>query len=260
MNLMILQWFILLVSVSFSINTVPHIVALSIPKSGSFLLYKCINLITQKEGKHAYHAASFTEWDNYFVTNHELPMQEAIAGYKEQNIKGVFIYRDPRDQVVSAAYFFKEKLKNPRAVVMDMADLITDNIYNSCIWWKYVVFVGVDLPYEPSIKALYDAMLPWAQQLFIYTTTFEKLVGPQGGGDRELQIQEIINIAKHVEYPVTQERAEQIADQLFGRFETFREGKIGGWKESFSLEQKDIFKQVSGDLLINLGYEDVTSW
>ena len=212
-----------------------HIVALSIPKSGSFLLYKCINLITQKEAKHSYHAASFTEWDNYFVTNHELPEPEAIDGYQAQNIKGVFIYRDPRDQVISAAYFFKEKLKNPRAVALDMPDLITDIIYNGGIWWRYVVFVGIELPYNPSLNLLYESMLPWAQQSYIYPTTFEKLIGPKGGGDRDLQVQEIINIAKHIEYPISQERAEQIADQLFGRFETFREGKIGAWKESFSL-------------------------
>lgn len=251
--------FVLLIT-SISLNAANHIVALSIPKSGSFLLYKCIQLITQKEAKHAYQAAAFTEWEDFFVTNHELPSQEALDGYKAQNIKGVFIYRDPRDQVVSASYFFKEKLKNPRAVAMSMDDLITEHMYNSCIWWKYVVFVGVDLPYEPSIKTLYDAMLPWTQQSYMYSTSFEKLVGPKGGGDRGQQIQEIRNIAQHIGHPISLERAEQIADHLFGRFETFREGKIGAWKESFSLEHKEIAKQVCGDLLISLGYEKDLLW
>lgn len=251
--------FVLLLT-SVSINATSHIVALSIPKSGSFLLYKCMNLITQKEAKHAYQAAAFTEWEDYFVTNHELPSAQALEGYNAQNIKGVFIYRDPRDQVLSSAYFFKEKLKNPRAVAMPMEELITEHMYNSCIWWKYVVFVGAELPYEPSIMALYDAMLPWACQPYIYTTSFEKLVGPKGGGDRDEQIQEIINIAHHIEHPVSLERASQIADQLFGRFETFREGKIGGWRESFSAEHKQICKQVCGDLLISLGYEKDLLW
>lgn len=249
-----------LLATSVSINAASHIVALSIPKSGSFLLYKCMNLITQKEAKHAYKAALFSEWEDYFVTNHELPSGQALDGYKAQNIKGVFIYRDPRDQVISSAYFFKEKLKNPRAVAMSMEELITEHMYNSCIWWKYVVFVDVELPYEPSITALYDAMLPWTCQSYIYTTSFEKLVGPKGCGDRDQQIQEIMNIARHIEHPVSLERAEQIADQLFGRFETFREGKIGGWKESFSAEHKNICKQVCGDLLITLGYEKDLLW
>src|SRR5579872_1228697 len=252
--------YIVLLVTSVAINASPHIVALSIPKSGSYLLYKCIGLITQKEPKHAYHAASFTDWDNSFVTNHELPSQDAIAGYQAQNIKAVFIYRDPRDQVVSSAYFFKEKLKHPRAMAMEIEELTTDLMYNSGIWWKYVVFVGVELPYDTSIKVFYDALLPWAQQPFVYTTTFEKLVGPKGGGDREQQVKEIINIADHVEYPVTQERAEQIADLLFGRFETFREGKIGGWKENFTADHRRIFKEIAGDLLITLGYEADMQW
>lgn len=237
-----------------------HIVALSIPKAGSFLLYKCIQLITDKQPKHAYHADQFADWENYFVTNHELPTQQALDGYHKQNIKAVFISRDPRDHVVSTAHFFKEKLKHPIAAAMLMPELIIDCIHNSCLWWKYVVFANQDMPKCPSVRTLYDAMMSWAQQEFVYATTFEKLVGPRGDGDRDVQIREISTIAAHIGYPITDQRAQDIADNLFGRFETFRQGQIGAWKEDFTQKHKDIFKTVTGNLLITLGYEQQDDW
>ena len=44
------------------------------------------------------------------------------------------------------------------------------------------------------------------------------------------------------------------------RSPTFRSGKVGGWKNSFTEEHKRIFKDTTGDLLIRLGYEDNYDW
>jgi hypothetical protein len=44
------------------------------------------------------------------------------------------------------------------------------------------------------------------------------------------------------------------------RSPTFREGKTGGWRKAFSEENIQLFKEISGDLLINLGYEDSQDW
>lgn len=236
------------------------IVALSIPKSGSFLLYKCIQLITDKKPMHVFHTDTFDKWSEGFVTNHELPTQKALDYYQSNSVKGVFIYRDPRDQIVSTAYFFKEKLKHPKAADMNISELFFDCMRDDCRWWRYVVFVGVDLPSDLSIASLYNAMLPWRDYDFIYSTTFEKLIGPKGGGNKKDQIKEIIAIAAHIGSPISQQRAEKIADQLFGRFETFRSGQIGAWKKEFNEIHKKEFKNIAGQLLIDLGYEKNFNW
>jgi hypothetical protein len=44
------------------------------------------------------------------------------------------------------------------------------------------------------------------------------------------------------------------------RSPTFRSGKIGGWRKSFSAEHKRLFKGVAGDLLIRLRYETDQDW
>jgi hypothetical protein len=41
---------------------------------------------------------------------------------------------------------------------------------------------------------------------------------------------------------------------------TFRSGKTGGWKEHFTEEHKRLFKDVTGDLLVRLGYEESDDW
>ena len=45
-----------------------------------------------------------------------------------------------------------------------------------------------------------------------------------------------------------------------GKSPTFRSGKTGEWKKYFTEEHKDIFKEVAGDLLVKLGYENNNDW
>ena len=44
------------------------------------------------------------------------------------------------------------------------------------------------------------------------------------------------------------------------RSPTFRSGKVGGWKDHFSPANKELFKSIAGELLIQLGYENDTRW
>ncbi len=44
------------------------------------------------------------------------------------------------------------------------------------------------------------------------------------------------------------------------RSPTFRSGKAGGWRTQFSPENKQLFKDTVGDLLIQLGYEHDHDW
>jgi hypothetical protein len=41
---------------------------------------------------------------------------------------------------------------------------------------------------------------------------------------------------------------------------TFRSGKAGGWKQYFTEEHKNLFKNVAGDLLVKLAYEKNNDW
>lgn len=106
----------------------------------------------------------------------------------------------------------------------------------------------------------YENYYNWSQHKNFYCTKFEDLVGSKGGGDDKKQINEVLNIAKHLGINLTAEKAKNVALKLFGNTGTFRKGKIGSWKTEFTQQHKKEFKQFAGKLLIDLGYEKSLNW
>jgi hypothetical protein len=103
-------------------------------------------------------------------------------------------------------------------------------------------------------------VLRWASEPFACRVTFEKLVGPQGGGSRAAQIDELRRLADHLGFRFSPDTLERIADQVFGGTNTFRKGVIGGWRDHFTPAHKAAFKDLAGPLLIELGYETDNDW
>ena len=89
---------------------------------------------------------------------------------------------------------------------------------------------------------------------------FEDLIGPNGGGDWETQLETIQKIADHLGITVTEEKIERVARNLFGGTGTFRKGQIGAWKKHFKEHHKQAFKAIAGQLLVDLGYETDFDW
>ena len=48
-------------------------------------------------------------------------------------------------------------------------------------------------------------------------------------------------------------------DTLFGN-RTFRLGQIGAWRYEFNAQQKALFKEIAGQLVVDLGYEKDLDW
>lgn len=241
------------------------IVLTSVPKSGTHLAIKCIKAITGLN--FAGHSNTWitpnpNDFRAKFLAGHTIYSNHHDKLITRNRSRGVLILRDPRDQCISWLYYLKDKHPNvwPHLAAMDFNAALsawiedTSLIYSSLISWKdprILSFKGID--------DLYHQYTPWINHPSFYTTTFEKLVGPQGGGSSEEQIQEIMNIAKHIGHPITIQRAHNIADRLFGK-RTFRAGKIGAWKTHFTEEHKNLFKEIGGQLLIDLGYEKDLNW
>lgn len=268
----------------------------SIPKCGTWLLDKLVNNITGKHHNlHRLGAAGilkspkaptnaiqlFTPNIYIFDKCTNLAQDEFLVAHltydnryekilKDKNFKKILIIRDPRDQVVSRAFYF---LKPPHALncpgvkdipfdrlltmligdnsVPHFADLLTSHI-------SYIEKPKAE--YISNVASFYNVFLGWMQSPICYTTTFEKIVGSRGGGSDEVQRQEIANIAKFLNNELSQERLDEIIQNLFGGTATFREGKIGSWKQHFTEEHKRQFKAVAGQLLIDLGYEKDMNW
>jgi hypothetical protein len=90
----------------------------------------------------------------------------------------------------------------------------------------------------------------------ILVVHFEDLVGEKGGGSREKQLRAIKEIARFIAAPLTDERAQEIAENLFGGTHTFNRGQIGMWKKIFDPQTAALYEQKLHHLLRLLGYSD----
>lgn len=232
----------------------------TVPKAGTGLLSKLIQLITNRESafsKDIFELDPMSEINSQiFIVSHAIykfQYQEHLT----KNVKGLFLLRDPRDLIVSLAHWIKKTNAWPAEVTdLPMKQLISKLIHEA----RLIIFRTNKT--SNTIDALYrEDYLPWLKQEAIYTTYFEKLVGPHGGGTKQEQIQEIIAIANHCGKSISESEALSIASKSFGvSGGTFREGKIGSWKKHFTPQHKLEFKQIAGQLLIDLGYEKNLSW
>jgi sulfotransferase 6B1 len=233
-----------------------RILTTSIPKTGTFLINKCVSLIRNKKAiliTNPLEASMLKNSRTNFLLGHIPVTDNNKKIVKENKYRGILIYRDPRDQLVSLVFWIHlHPHVWPEFQKVDF-DTLLFKLITDCSD-VYVKFI----PQQPchTIADVYNLFLPWMEDPHFYTTTFEKLVGPRGGGGRALQLKEIKNIAQHLEINLSTLSTINIAARLFGNSATFRAGKIGSWKDHFKPEHIKAFKEQAPDLLTKLGYDD----
>ena len=184
---------------------------------------------------------------------------------KARGAKAFFIYRDPRDQLVSQVYYMFRQSPSPARFTFKslLMALIGDNDESPK---EIGHFQDTKLrllspnKYISHIRRFYEIFMGWLNSDVCYCVKFEDLVGPNGGGTAEKQKREIANIARHAGIELTEQKINEIASKSFGSTWSFREGKTGSWETHFSEEAVIAFKRVAGDLLIKLGYEPDNNW
>lgn len=232
---------------------------LTIPNSGTNLLLKLVSLIDEVNGltdSFADHSARSEHkrplgWRHLWKSSLNDPISLGPTPGKvdfilRNNIKILIIVRDPRDVANTLA-----NKKSRKTYKLEYLDEV--------IKYPGLVFIknNGSFPYFKKFKSftiLYNEYLGWQNYPFVYTASFEKLIGPQGGGSKKLQLQEIMNIASHIGKPISLSVAKEISAKLFGGTNTFRKGQIEAWRKDFTEKQKEAFLLKEGALLERLGY------
>ena len=164
-----------------------------------------------------------------------------------------FIFRDPRDVVVSHVFYVTEM--EPNHVHHDYYQSLPD--FDARL--KVSILGRPEIEVEfPNIAERFAPYLDWLNQPSMMKVHFEDLIHDR---DRTLN-----NIIDHflARVPLQADR-EPLLESLEtsinpSKSPTFRSGKTGEWKKHFTDEHKKIFKDVAGDLLIRLGYEKDNNW
>jgi hypothetical protein len=176
------------------------------------------------------------------------PLLSAITGPGKAS---VFIYRDPRDQLVSHVFYATDIHKGH-----GMHEYY-NNVLTTMEERLNVGIEGCDLPglIYPSIWAVYAEHFGWFERDDVLCLKFEDLVL-----DQERALGQLLDYIEGygVRFGVSRQQVIEVLSQAVQprKSGTFRKGQPGNWKEYFTEENKRRFKAVAGDLLTRLGYED----
>jgi hypothetical protein len=258
----------------FSFEEAPPIFGNSKPKSGSHLLLQILNGFTQimpyryveadpvrtitREGRRKAQAEISRELEIF-------PRGVIGWGYVEATKENVsfltgsgrvnyFIYRDPRDMLVSQVFFATDMHEEH-----GMHDY-----YNSLPDFAArlrVAITGIDRDglYMVSIKQRYEGVFAWLETPGVLCLRFEDLINNRDAALNAM-LDEVEKTGYHI--PTTREQAFSILVEAIQprKSHTFRSGKTGGWREHFTDEHKTLFKDLAGDLVVRLGYEKTNDW
>lgn len=252
----------------------PPIFGNSKPKSGSHLLLQILDGLTRIM-PYAYVAAEpvrtiaregrrKTE-EEILAELNGIPRGVIGWGYVEATPENVaflcqpdrvnyFIYRDPRDMLVSQVFFATDMHEEHgmHAYYQSLPDFRER---------LKVAITGIDREglKMVSVKQRYEGVFEWLEQPSVMCIRFEDLIN-----NRDTTLNSMLDEVEKTGYkiPTPREKALEVLVEAIQpkKSHTFRSGKAGGWKEYFAEEHKSLFKDVAGDLVVQLGYEENNDW
>ncbi len=165
-----------------------------------------------------------------------------------------FIYRDPRDMLISHIFFATDMheghgMHEYYQTLSDFDERLK------------VAITGInrDGLYMVSVRQRYEGVFQWLEQPSVLCIRFEELIN-----DREQVLNQMLDQVEKTGYkvPTPREKAIEILLEAIQpkKSKTFRSGKTGEWRKYFKEEHKRLFKEVAGDLLARLGYEKDNNW
>lgn len=191
----------------------------------------------------------------------------ALATWLDQNnIKRIFIYRDPRDYTVSLHHFISD---NPFQLPRTKLDEIFSNLENDRErLMKCITGIGqnghrqiMSSSHLGNVHHVYQASMNWLNDPNTFCLRYEDLIN----NDPDQVKSTLLSILNYLEIAAGRV-SESAVDELVStgldnkKSPTFRLGKKGSWRHEYNREHVETFKQVAGDLLIKLGYEKNNDW
>lgn len=244
----------------------------SFPKSGTHLLYQIFENLPNIKNYYTF-IASMPSFPHVEVRKNKIVKKinnivncelvrahlffdnEFVKLLKEKNTVLFFIYRDPRDVVISEANYLYDmnKFHSLHKFYKNLHN-IDDRIMFSIMGNQ---FINTKYHYY-NIYDRFNKYKGWLNDKNVFSIKYEDLVGESS---KEKVKQIISYYAKQIN--------NQDIENLFSiaissinpqKSHTFREGGTNKWKKYFNKEHKKVFKEIAGDLLIELGYEKNFDW
>ncbi len=257
-----------------SFDDAPPIFGNSKPKSGSHLLLQILNGFTrilpykyvQAEPVRTIEKRGTRKSNERMLRElRRIPRGVIGWGYVEASPENIaflcqpdrvnyFVYRDPRDLLVSQVFFATDMheehgMHQFYKSLPDFGERL-----------KFAM-TGIDHDglYMVSVRQRYAAVFEWLEQPHVMCIRFEDLIHNQKS-TLEAMLDEVESTGYQL--PTPRKKALSVLGKAIQpkKSHTFRSGKTGGWREHFTEEHKNLFKDIAGDLLVRLGYEKDNDW
>ncbi|NGX36801.1 MAG: hypothetical protein K1000chlam1_01654 [Candidatus Anoxychlamydiales bacterium] len=239
----------------------PDFLVLTIPKSGTYLFDKLMKMILLEYQKETHITKKYLLQHCNGITANEFL----------NNRKKIITIRDMRDVCISLTLNFRKGFSDPNGRIDFPQHYAAP--YSYYYKWASELSLNIQLlniidgnllkPLD-HCKVQSEAAKEWMKTPNTYVCRFENLIGEEGGGSKDLQIKEIKQILKFLNINLSKDVIIYIAKNLYGnnifKSKTFRRGEIGYWKEYFTEEHKQLFKEKLGKYLILWGYEKDNNW
>jgi hypothetical protein len=252
----------------------PIVLGLSFPKSGTHLLDQILlgfsRLAPFSRRLHSFYAeydgesgikrrpAEAIGWLDSLLpldiaSAHLFARPEAVARVCSEAFIPYFIFRDPRDVVVSHVFYVTDMEAHHvhHAYYASLPD------FNSRL--KVSILGRPEIAVEfPDIAARFAPYLGWLDPSAVLKVHFEDLVI-----DRTHTLGLIVDhFLARVPLTISQSKMVEVLETSINprRSPTFRSGKTGEWRQYFTPAHKTVFKHVAGELLVRLGYEQDDDW
>ncbi|GJQ53191.1 MAG: hypothetical protein HKUEN02_20380 [Anaerolineaceae bacterium] len=247
----------------------PILLGISFPKSGTHLLDQILlgfsNVAPYAKRLHSFYAEYEGEsgvkrapeqairWLDSLhprdvASAHLFARPEAVARVCSQKFIPYFIFRDPRDVVVSHVFYVTEMEKNHvhHAYYQSLPD------FDSRL--KVSILGRPDAGIEfPNIAERFAPYMDWLNHPEVLSIHFEDLINDRAATLTRILDHFLTRVPLHSPRELILDSLESSINP--SRSPTFRSGKTGEWKKYFTDEHKKIFDDVAGDMLEKLGYE-----
>jgi len=252
----------------------PILLGISFPKSGTHLLDQILlgfaNVAPYAKRVHSFYAEYEGEsgkkrepekalaWLDSLrprdvASAHLFARPKAVARVCSPKFAPYFIFRDPRDVVVSHVFYVTDM--EVRHVHHEYYKSLPD--FDARL--KVSILGRPDSNIEFSdIADRFAPYLGWLDRPEVLTIHFEDLIHNRESTLTSIMDHLLSRVPLHTSRQLILASLEASINPT--KSPTFRSGKTGEWKKHFTEEHKKIFKEVAGELLVKLGYEKDNDW
>ncbi len=184
---------------------------------------------------------------------HLFARPEAVSRVTSGAFVPYFIFRDPRDVVVSHVFYVTEM--ETRHVHHDYYQSLPD--FDARLTVSILGRPNLDIEF-PNIAGRFAPYLDWLEHPEVLSIHFEDLVNDRPATLTRIMDHLLARVPLRTPRELILESLEASINP--SKSPTFRSGKTGEWRKYFTEEHKRVFKDTANNLLVRLGYESNNDW